>query len=384
MIKIPLRSDSFMFLRKVPVDLSRYLPYFLYNDEVFSKIQAALNREHESYRLKLQHLSQQLYHQTADSEGLKDWELFLKIPNLKGYDTELRRSVIATKLLRNTTMTVANTKKLMREFAPYGEVDIEELGENKLKLIINNGNFVWDELLAALWEWLPAHLIFSFSIEEDFGEETVHYAQATADATWDYLDLDMLSPPPEIVTVGIFPVDISTDTINIDSADEHSDHADFVTCAILTQAAEYTKIDCDRAEILDEDTIEDFERYIRWRWEQFKKNAVVKWYKHGSHGIDEGEIDNPDDPEYFPIDTDFLRIYWAFDCPNDQDGKGGKNYHLRYQTILKPRPDFTPQDINYLSAVGAAGKMLLHSKLDVPTSGIVKALYIKKTETKII
>lgn len=383
MIKIPLRSDSFMFLRKVPVDLSRYLPYFLYNDEVFSKVQAALNREHESYRLKLQHLSQQLYHQTADSEGLKDWELFLKIPNLKGYDTELRRSVVATKLLRNTPMTVANTKKLMLEFAPYGEIDIEELGENKLKLIINNGNFIWDELLAALWEWLPAHLIFSFSIEEDFGEETVHYAQATADATWDYLDLDMLSPPPEIVTVGIFPVDISTDTINIDSADEHSDHTDFVTCAILTQAAEYTKIDCDRAEILDEDTIEEFERYIRWRWEQFKKNAVVKWYKHGSHGLD-GEIDNPDDPEYFPIDTDFLRIYWAFDCPNDQDGKGGKNYHLRYQTILKPRPNFTPQDINYLSAVGAAGKMLLHSKLDVPTSGIVKALYIKKTETKII
>ena len=133
----------------------------------------------------------------------------------------------------------------------------------------------------------------------------------------------------------------------------------------------------------NEETIEDFERYLRRRWAEFMKNAVVKWYKHGTHGDDyDGEIDNPEDEEIFPVNTDFLRIYWGFDCPKDSDGAGGKNYHYRYQTILNPRADFTPQDINYLGAVGTG--LLLHSKLELPTTGIIKPLYIKKTETKII
>lgn len=381
MIFIPLRNDSFYFMRKQGVDVLRYLPEFLAEDPTFKKIQDALSREHESYRLKLVDISKQFYIETADW-GLKDWEQFLKITPKKNSGNEKRRAVIAVKRRGGQMMTVAHTKEVMREFAPYGEVDIEELGENRLKLIINNGNFEWDELLQALWDLLPAHLTFDFGIYEDFGEEGLTFAQAAADATWENFELDMLSPNTETVCIGIFPVDISTDTFGL--SEENFDFDGNLKVGILEQESEYITIDCDRSEILDEETIEDFERYIRQRWKEFKTNPVVKHYKHGTHGDDwDGETDD-DEPEYFPVDTDFLRIYWQFDCPNDSDGAGGTNYHLRYQTILRPKDNLQPSDINYLSAVGAASGMLLHSKLNIPTTGIIRALYIKKSELKIV
>lgn len=377
-----LRSDTFKFMRKVPPDLSRYLPKYLYSDEVFFKIQNALNEEHKKFWLKFIDTAKEFYIQTASENGLSDWERFLKITPKKNADTELRRALVSIKRRGGQMMTVEHTKEVMREFARYGEVDIAELGENKLKLIINNGDFEWDELMAALWELLPAHLIFDFGIYEDFGEEVIHYAQATADATAENFELDMLSPPPENIRVGIYPVDISTDIIDIDSSDEHSEHADYLQIAVLTQAAEFATFDCDRSEIMDEDTAEDFERYLRERWKQFKDNPVIKYYKHGTHGED-GEINEPDEEEFFPVETDFLRIYWAFNCPNDKDGAEDDKFHYRYQTIINPRENVSAADINHLSAIGANSKMLLHSKLNLPTIGIIKALYIQKQEIKV-
>ena len=374
-------------MRKVPVDLSRYLPKFLYQDPTFAQLQSALNIEHESYRLKLVDLAKQFFVQTADSDGLNDWQKFLKITPRKNADVELRRSVVAVKRRGGVVLTLENAKQLMREFLRFEnedtEVGIEELGENKLKLILTNGDFYWEELMAALWEQLPAHLIFDMSIFEDFGEEYVTFAQATADASFDFWDLDMLSPPPENILVGNFVVDISTDTFYPDSSDEHSNHTQDLQVAILTLESEHTTFDCDRAELDDEETREDFERYIRERWLKFKTNPIVRWYKHGTHGDDyDGETDDGNE-EFFPVDTSFLRIYWQFDCPYDSDGAGGKNYHLRYQTILQPKEP-QAKDINYLSEVGKSSKMLLHSKLQIPSSGIIRALYVKKSDIKII
>ena len=367
-------------MRKVPVDLSRYLPKFLYQDPTFAQLQAALNIEHESYRLKLRYLAQQFFLQTADSDGLKDWEQFLKISPRKNADVELRRSVVAVKRRGGVVLTKENAKQLMREFLRFEnddtEVGIEELGENKLRLILTNGDFYWEELMAALWEQLPAHLVFDMSINEDFGEEYVTFAQATADASFEFWNLDMLSPPPENILVGNFAVDISTDTFYPDSSDEHSDHAQDLQVAVLTLESEHTTFDCDRVELDDEETREDFERYIRERWLKFKTNPIVKWYKHGTHGDDyDGETDDGDE-EFFPVDTSFLRIYWQFPC-----GEG--DWHLRYQTILQPKEP-QAQDINYLSEVGKSSKMLLHSKLQIPSSGIIRALYVKKSDIKII
>ena len=120
----------------------------------------------------------------------------------------------------------------------------------------------------------------------------------------------------------------------------------------------------------DEETIEDFERYIRRRWNEFKNNPVIRWYKHGTHGID-GEIENPDDEEFFPVDTDFLRLYFTMQNSDS----------IRYLTILQPRTDVDGREINALSL---KSKNLLMSRKGFLSDRIIRALYVKKTETKII
>ena len=371
---IKLRLDTFNFLRKNPVELSRYLPRWLYADETFSKIQGALNEEHEKYRLQLIENAKQFYVQTADSEGLKDWERLLKITTKKEAATNLRRSLVTVKRRGGEVLTIENTKKLMREFLRFQstetEVGIEELGENKLKLIVNNGDFHWEELLQALWDMLPAHLIFNFDIIEDLGEETVHYAQATADATLENFGLDMLSPPPETITIGIYPVDISAERFGLDSSDEHTEHGDYLKYAIIGQESELTEIDCDRSEILDEETVEDFERYLRRRWSQFKNNPVVKYYRHGTHGEEEGEIE-PDEEEIFPVEVDFLRLYFNF--PDSES--------IRYLTVLQPRPDVSGNEINALSLVS---KNMLLSRNGLLSDRIIKSVYVEKSTLKVL
>lgn len=370
-----LRSDSFLFLRNTPPNLSRYLPRFLYNDEIFKNTQDALNIEHNNYRLKLIETARQFFVQTADSEGLKDWEKLLKITPTD--NLELRRKVVAMKLLRNFAMTLPNTKRLINEFrrTESGAADIEELGDNKIKISIDNGDFYWELLYESLMEWLPAHLLIEeILIDRDFNHN-VFFALPLATSNFSNFELDLISPPFLRIKPKIFTADISADTVNLDDLNETV--AQVLSSGFFSLISEKVEIAC--GDILeDEETIEDFERYILEKWRKFKTNPVVKWYLHD----EDGEIDNPDDEEFFPVDTDFLRIYWTFDCPNDADGAGGKNYHYRYQTILNPKENIQPAEINYLSSVGK--NLLLHSKLNIPTTGIIRALYIKKQEIKVL
>lgn len=365
-----LRTDSFMFLRKVPVDLQRYLPRFLYSDKIFSAAQGTLNAEHELYRLKLIEVAKQFFYQTA-TWGLDDWELLLKIPNVAEKDMELRRKLIGAKLLRNTTATVQNTKRLMREYATHGDVDIEELGGCRLRLIGVNSDFYWDEMLAALLEFLPAHLTFDFTIFEDFGAEYITFAQAAAVADSQVFNLDMLSPPPLEIAAGNFLVDVGTDTFG--TADSAETFAQDLGVAIIELCSENLQIDCDRGELSDTETAEEFERYLRRRWAQFKLNPVIKFYTHEWQDLD-SEID---EPEIFPIDQDFLRLYWQFPCGDDK-------WHIRYTTILNPRQDIEPAEVKYLSQVGTDSQMLLHSKKNIPTTGIIRAVYVKKQIFEVI
>lgn len=251
-----------------------------------------------------------------------------------------------------------------------GLLDYGDNGETFLRMINSTKNER---------SWLDA---VDFDLSKEHPDTTLYLAQLELQQGNNFYDLNNRQSARQSLKVlqggnqnGRILFDITT---NNNTKHNLTPRAGFIT---LTHGR--ISFNCEN-ELPDEETIEDFERYIRWRWAQFKTNPVVKWYTHGTHGEDDGEIDNPDEPEYFPVDTDFLRIYWAYDCPNDQDGAGGKNYHLRYQTILQPRQDVTGKEINYLSAVGTSSQMLLHSKLKVPTSGIIRAIYVKKEELKII
>ena len=138
-------------------------------------------------------------------------------------------------------------------------------------------------------------------------------------------------------------------------------------------------------EIPDNFTIEDWERYLRKRWAEFKQNPVVEHYKHNEHGDwDEGEIDdpdNPDEPEFFPVDKDFLRLYWKFPY---QTKTGEQRLHLRYTTHYDPREDLTDGDVKAVGEVGAAGGIFVHSKKKIPTTGLFKAFWVHKHTEKII
>lgn len=136
------------------------------------------------------------------------------------------------------------------------------------------------------------------------------------------------------------------------------------------------RFDCTREQQQDEYDRADFERYLRSRWAKFKQNPVIKYYSHHGHDWD-GELDD-DEEEFFPVDEDFLRLYWRF--YSDKTDK----FKIRYTTILNPRENLSAGEINAVGQIGAATGMLLHSKAQHPTLGIFKALYIHKKTLRII
>lgn len=366
-----MRRDIFYHGRKEPVDVLRYLPRFLANDPYFKKIEDVLSREHESYRLKLVDISKQFYVETA-TWGLRDWEEFLKIKPAKNASEDLRRAVIRVKRRGDTVMTLSHTQKVLEDLAPYGEVEIQELGENRLKLIIHNGNFYWEELLETLWTLLPAHLTFDFGIYLEH-EHALNVGLAEVDGIWEHQDLTLDDSPLEAVVVRGQYVDLDEERFEL-GADSDS-HIEGLSAAVLEQESEYVEYDCDRGELDDEESAAAFERYLRARWLEYKRNPVIEHYLHNNHGLDEGELDGP---EEFPLDEEFLRIYWGFGC-NRTD-----KYHVRYQTIYNPREDVTGRELRGLSELGVAGRILLHSKRQLATTGIIRALYVNRRTEKII
>lgn len=121
----------------------------------------------------------------------------------------------------------------------------------------------------------------------------------------------------------------------------------------------------------------DFERYLRARWNKFKQNPVIKYYSHHGRDWEDGELDDGEE-EIFPVETDFLRLYWRF--YSDKTDR----FHIRYTTVMNPKENLTAGEIKAVGAIGAATGMLLHSKAKQPTLGIFKALYIHRRETRII
>lgn len=251
-----------------------------------------------------------------------------------------------------------------------GLLDYHDNGETFLRMIYATKNER---------SWLDT---VDFDLSKEHPDTTLYIAQLELQQGNIFQDLNNRQSARQALKV--LQAESTTGKILFDvETNQHTKHCLTPRAGFITLTHGRIRFDSEN-ELPDEETIEDFERYIRWRWAQFKTNPVIKWYTHGTHGDDDGEIDSPDEPEFFPTGTEFLRIYWGFDCPNDQDGVGGKNYHYRYQTILQPRSDVSAKDINYLSAVGTSSQMLLHSKLKLPTTGIIRALYVKKEELKII
>lgn len=106
---------DFQFLRNTKVDLSRYLPAFLFRDAVFSNTLNTLSYEHEVQRLTLTDAAKQAFVQTA-TWGLDDWEEFVGLEHAQVDTVQTRRNKILMKLTGVESVTVPFLEALINQY----------------------------------------------------------------------------------------------------------------------------------------------------------------------------------------------------------------------------------------------------------------------------
>ena len=242
-----MRGDTFYFMRKMPVDLLRYLPPFLSKDPTFKKLEDTLSWEHEQYRLKLVDIARQFFLETS-TWGLSDWEEFLGITPEEGQSFELRKAVARQKLRGADTMTVKNTIKLMENFMEKGSAGVEELGDNEIKLILENGVYHWKELFQALFEYLPAHLEFSLKFYNHYQNE-LFVGMPAVNVVQDTIDYADFETPLNALSIAEKTLDASKVNVDYDSFESVKLRSQLVVTNWL-QDSTYTEI---AAEIDDSD-----------------------------------------------------------------------------------------------------------------------------------
>lgn len=106
---------DFQFLRNTKVDLSRYLPAFLFRDAVFSNTLNTLSYEHEVQRLTLTDAAKQAFVQTA-TWGLDDWEEFVGLEHAQVDTVQTRKNKILMKLTGVESVTVPFLEALINQY----------------------------------------------------------------------------------------------------------------------------------------------------------------------------------------------------------------------------------------------------------------------------
>ncbi len=365
-----MRGDTFYFMRKMPVDLLRYLPPFLSKDPTFKKSEDTLSWEHEQYRLKLVDIARQFFLETS-TWGLSDWEEFLGITPEEGQSFELRKAVARQKLRGADTMTVKNTIKLMENFMEKGSAGVEELGQNEIKLILENSAYHWKELFQALFEYLPAHLEFSLKFYNHYQNE-LFVGMPAVNVVQDTIDYADFETPINALSIAEKTLDASKVNVDYDSFESVKWRSQLVVTNWL-QDSTYTEI---AAEIDDSDDWwwYKWEAWFYAYWQKYIRNSAVKPYNPNPGDDDDGEFD-PDDPDWhepFPFGRDFLRLYWQF-----------PDRRVRYMTLKNPRKDITGAEINEVGNYAVKNKALLNSNGYTPTK-IKKALYITQKKINLL
>ena len=357
-----MKPDTFYMMRKDPVDLLRYLPKFLPKDETFKDAEDTLSREHEAYRLKLVDIAKQFWLETA-TWSLPDWERFLGITPKDYQSFELRKAVCRVKLRGLETMTVENTIRLMEEFMTSGFADVEELGDNEVRLILDNGVFYWDELFKALWEFLPAHLGFSLKFNNHC-EEEIYPAQITQNCTADEIDYAETAPSKNEIYLVNHTGDCTSDKIDYDFDLKIKQNEIYLGWHMGIGG--YELIDAEKP--LD-DFDADYWEVLYKRWQVWSRNPVVKVYSHHFPlSFDDGEVEEPE--EYYS--GNILKLYFKH-----SDGR------IRIVPMPHPRDNITGSDIKTLGLWVGQNKVLLNSRKK-PAEEIIRAVYITKNVERIL
>ncbi|EPP15558.1 hypothetical protein G153_09608 [Megasphaera sp. BL7] len=108
-------APDFQLLRNTKVDLSRYLPAFLFRDTAFGDALNTLSYEHELQRLTLAGAAKQAFVQTA-TWGLDDWEEFVGLEHAQADTVQTRRNKILMKLAGTESVTVSSLEVLINQY----------------------------------------------------------------------------------------------------------------------------------------------------------------------------------------------------------------------------------------------------------------------------
>lgn len=153
---------NFEFLRDRPVDLPRYLPKFLHEDNDLAAILKSTGAEHERQRLLLQDAARQCFVETA-TWGLSDFERVLDLHPGAGNTDATRRERILLKLRGRQVSTRAFMERLAAYYFPQtAKVQIEEHNEKNLFFLLSDAVCTnYTGLIDAIGTYKPAHLAFA-------------------------------------------------------------------------------------------------------------------------------------------------------------------------------------------------------------------------------
>lgn len=147
------------WMRQSTVDILQYLPAFLAHSQQFEAANDADSKEHDTIRVNLQDVLDQLYVNTA-TWGLDKWEELLGIATDKTKSIKERRIAVQEKLTKPGSVTVEFLKKLIDAYLEAGESNITEYPADYAVKITFPGNGTWQirDIEKAVREYIPAHL----------------------------------------------------------------------------------------------------------------------------------------------------------------------------------------------------------------------------------
>lgn len=177
------------FIRKHPVDISRYLPQYLSKDEIYNNLLKVISADQEKVRQKLQLLLEQMFVITAD-DCLEDWEIFLGIPIDHSQLARDRRQRILNKIQGAKPATVDFLSNVVNQYVADKQAVIEEHNDDYYIDILYHGGqiFDYDNLRKSINTYIPAHIGYKL-VTITTGSLEVHAAGTVQCALKNILDM---------------------------------------------------------------------------------------------------------------------------------------------------------------------------------------------------
>lgn len=147
------------WMRQKVVDILEYLPLFLQKSPLFKGTNDTDSKEHETIRLDLQDLLDQLFIDSAEW-GLSDWEDLVGIKTDSSKSLESRRDAVIAKLQTPESVTETFLTNLINRYiADKAGYIISYPAEYRIEILYHGGQVLdYEGLQKAIRIYIPAHI----------------------------------------------------------------------------------------------------------------------------------------------------------------------------------------------------------------------------------